>query len=230
MPLPSYFLTRPPIGLDAGTETDFEALYADRIHCGDGGLIPYTLAAPKWQFLCWLADTKDILLHGSGNGQIAQFEPRKSSDIEEFGNRQAVYAASDGLWPIYYAILNREQYPMSLINGCFHVADADGALGETFYFYSISRDALRERPWRQGFVYLLPRQGFEQQSPLPTRQGDLHISQWASLAPVKPLAKITVSAEDFPFLGQIRGHDDAVVWERAAADPEGFPWLDETEQ
>lgn len=32
--------------------------------------------------------------------------------------------------------------------------------------------------------------------------------------------------EDFPFLAEIRGHDDAHILERAKSDPDGFPWLD----
>lgn len=229
MRIPSYFLTRPPAVLDADTAGEFEALYAARITQGDGGLVPYALSAPRWQFLCWLADTKEVLLHGSGNGGIAEFEPRKSDDVDEFGNRSAVYAASDGLWPIFYAVMDRERHPMSLINGCFRVADGAGGLSEPFCFFSISRDALRHRPWRHGFVYVLPRETFERQPPLRAGGRDFHVAQWASLVPVKPLARITVGPEDFPFLRQIRGHDDATVWERAAAEPDGFPWLDEQE-
>jgi hypothetical protein len=33
--------------------------------------------------------------------------------------------------------------------------------------------------------------------------------------------------EDFPFLEDIRGHDDSLLYTRAKADPEGFPWVDE---
>ena len=36
----------------------------------------------------------------------------------------------------------------------------------------------------------------------------VHIAQLASFVPVQPLAKLTVTPEDFPFLTQIRGHDD----------------------
>jgi hypothetical protein len=32
---------------------------------------------------------------------------------------------------------------------------------------------------------------------------------------------------DFPFLDQMRGHDDETVWRRAKAAPDGFPWLDQ---
>jgi len=223
---PSYFLTRPPVRPDAATEAAFEALYADRIAQGGGGLVRYALPAPIWQFLCWLADTKGLLLHGSGNGGIEHFEPRQSDDIQEFGNRRAVYAASDGIWPIYYAVLDRERHRMSLINSCFRLAEETGGLSEPFYFFSISRDALQRRPWRRGFVYLLPRPGFEPQPPLHTDDGDFHVAQWASLVPVMPLARIAVGPQNFPFLEQIRGHDDAVVWDRAAANPGGFPWLD----
>jgi hypothetical protein len=38
--------------------------------------------------------------------------------------------------------------------------------------------------------------------------------------------RLTVEPEDFPLLGQIRGHDDEATFARARADPDGFPWLD----
>jgi hypothetical protein len=45
--------------------------------------------------------------------------------------------------------------------------------------------------------------------------------------PVKPLARLQVSPADFPFLDQIRGHDDQIQQERARANPDGFPWIDD---
>lgn len=225
MEMPPYFLTRPPADADAATAASFQALYAAQVVGGDGGQVVYALPAPKWQFLCWLTETHDILLHGSGNGGIDEFEPRKSNDVEEFGNRSAVYAASDGVWPIFYAVMDRDGYPMSLNNGCFRAAGDGSDLVGPFYFFSISLDALRHRPWRRGFVYVLPRETFERQ-PLRAGGEDFYVAQWAGLVPVRPLARIATGPEDFPFLGQIRGHDDAVVWKRAAAEPGGFPWLD----
>jgi hypothetical protein len=41
------------------------------------------------------------------------------------------------------------------------------------------------------------------------------------------LAKLSVEPEDFPFLGQVTGHDPALLRERALADPEGFPWRED---
>jgi hypothetical protein len=46
------------------------------------------------------------------------------------------------------------------------------------------------------------------------------------LQPVKPLAKFRVRPENFPFLSEIRGQDDEVLAQRAAANPDGFPWVD----
>jgi len=52
----------------------------------------------------------------------------------------------------------------------------------------------------------------------------VHIAQLASFEPVQPLAKLTVAPEDFPFLAQIRGHDDARLQEYADALQNGLPW------
>src|SRR5262249_6908784 len=96
-----------------------------------------------------------------------------------------------------------------------------------YYFFSINGDALPHSPWRNGTIYLLPGDSFEQQPRQLYRGFEIEPAQWASLTPVKPLAKLAVHPEDFPFLAQIVPHNPAVLRERALADPEGFPWLDE---
>jgi len=55
----------------------------------------------------------------------------------------------------------------------------------------------------------------------------VHEPHWASLNPVQPLARLHVTTADFPFFEQIRGHDEAHIRAKVAADPYGYPWLDE---
>jgi hypothetical protein len=204
----------------------FDALFDEAVVRGPDRPVAYDLPAPRWQFICHIADTHEVVLHGSGDPSIGLFEPRKSNDAIAFGDRTAVYAASDGLWPMYFAILDRPNRHMTLINTALRFETAEG-LGAPHYFFSITRNALVERPYREGTIYFLRRSTFEL---MPAQQyGDVnvHVPQWASLVPVTPMAKIAVAPEDFPLLDGIRGHDDAVIAQRAAANPSGFPWLDE---
>ncbi|HEY1014340.1 MAG TPA: hypothetical protein VGE07_16625, partial [Herpetosiphonaceae bacterium] len=187
------------------------------------------LPAPRWPFLAYLAERKPVLLHGSGDPAIAELVPRQSNDVEEFGNRRAVYAASDGIWPLFFAIVDRSHKPTSLLNACFRVATPAGDEHGPFYFFSLNRDVRQREPWREGMVYILPRAGFE---PKPARQQDdstVQIMEWASPEAVAPLAKISVGPADFPFLAEIRGHDLDELMRRVEADPAGFPWLAEDE-
>jgi hypothetical protein len=181
---------------------------------------------PKWQFLCHLTDRHEVLVHGSGDPHISEFEPRQSNDALEFGNQRAVYAASDGIWAMYYAVLDRERYVRSLVNACVRVNEP-GRGTESRYYFSINGDALPHNPWQPGFVYILPRDGFERQPPHRTASGEFEVPQWRSFDPVKPLAKLSVQPSDFPFLARVQGHDPKTVRERARDNPAGFPWLDE---
>lgn len=227
MDMPHYYLRRPEMQLDAATIDGYEALWNYITTTPDAGELPYPLPTPRWQFLCYLADHKPVLLHGSGNSDVKLFEPRKAMDVMSFGNRAAVYAASDGIWPIYFAIVDRDQYGISLTNACVRVTTPTGGLSEPFYFFSISQTALVHQPWRTGTIYILPRTTFEPQPPIPSGDQAVHVLQWASPLPVAPLAKLRVSPADFPFLQQIRGHDDLVQQERVRANPDGFPWIDD---
>lgn len=225
--LPDWLVARPPMPRDPETLSAFDALYRVAL-TATGGFIDYRLAAPKWQFLCHVADTEPVLLHGSGNPAIAEFEPRKADDVIAFGDRKAVYAASDGLWPFYYAILDRHAHPMTLINTSLKVIGEDGQRSPPYYYFSITETALHARAFRAGTIYFLPRSGFDQQAPLRIGPWSVELPQWASLTPVTPLAKLSVTPADFPLLDALRGHDGATVFARARKNPDGFPWLQDS--
>jgi len=221
--IPAYYFRQPPVETSPATIAGFERLYREYVAPGGGLEIPYDLAAPRWQFLCYVCNHKNILLHGSAERNITEFEPRQSNDVDEFGNRRAVYAASDGLWPMYFAIVDREKVS-SLINACFQVIGPDGVKSEPYYYFSITGEALADNPWRDGMIYLLPGATFEPQ-PLQDIGGvPIEVAQWASLVEVTPLAKLAVTPADFPFLKQVYGHDPAATMEKVRANPQGFPW------
>ncbi len=229
MALPSCFLPQPAAHWDENTLADFERLYEMMLIQEAGATIDYTLSAPKWQFLCYLCDRKNVVLHGSGDTQITELAPRKANDVNAFGDRQAIYAASDGIWAMFFAVVDRERYVTSLVNSCCRVVKAEGT-SAPYYFFSVNGDALSHNPWRLGVVYALPGATFEPQPRQWYRGLEIEPAQWASLEAVKPLAKLSVGPEDFPFLAQISPHDPVTLRARAQADPEGFPWLDEMEE
>lgn len=198
-----------------------------RVEQGHGGVLPYDLRMPKWQFLSLLVDTAGVVLHGSSRPDIAEFRPRQPTDVDEFSSQHAVYAASDGIWPIYFAIVDRTRAG-SLLNACFTVLDGgDPDEQSTYYFFSLEQSALDSRPWRDGTVYVLPRRSFVAQPPGRIGGHRVQVQQWASAEAVRPLARLPVTPADFPFLDAVLPHDPALVRERSAREPDGFPWLDE---
>ena len=225
MDVPGHYLRRPGAP-SAADVTAFERLFTEQVAPGTGAPIRYRLAAPKWQFLCWLSESRDVVLHGANSSTRDTLEPRLASDVSEFGARAAVYAASDGLWPMYFAVADRTVVT-SLVNACIHLADG-GADPRHHYFFSIGLHETTREPWVPGTVYLLPRDTFSPE-PDDTWQGlRCAPTQWASPVPVRPLARLDVTPDDFPFLDQVRRHDPSAVAERAARDPAAFPWLDES--
>lgn len=218
-----YWLSRPGPEPDAAARAEFDALLAAALAAGPGTAIDYRLAAPKWQFLCHVADHGGAVLHGSSDPDITRFEPRQSNDIAEFGNRRAVYAAADGLWALFFAILDRPRHRMSLTNSCFRVLGEDGSVSEPYYYFAVNNEVLEQDQLGPGTVYLLPADGFEREPAYVEGGRRVLTAQAASVEPVEPLAKLAVEPADFPL--RIRGYDLATQLTRVEADPGGFPWL-----
>ena len=179
-----------------------------------------------WKFLCAVAERRRIAFHGTGDPSIESFEPRQPVDLAPFGDQKAVFATSDPVWAMFYAIVDRDRYVITLNNGCISILDPEGRPGVPHYYFSISRAALAQRPWRTGYVYLLPADTFVGQEPGEYGGVTARVPQLASPVPVAPLARVRIEADDFPFLAQIRGHEDERLAEYAQAVMSAAPWPD----
>jgi len=222
MKAPDFLLPRPPMDLSPEKQKAFDDLWQSTL---EGGFIDYHLSYPKWQFLSYLCETRELVLHGSQNQLIDTVEPREANDMRAFSNQWAIYATTDGIWVIYFAILDRQRYRgLSLFNSCFQARVSANELSDPLYFFSITHSALIQKPWCEGAVYILPRQSFEREASQQVQGVEIIFPHWISSSPARPLGKLQVGPDDFPFLSQIHGHNDEKLVELATADPNGFPW------
>ncbi len=218
----SYFLPRPSFDLTPEKQSAFDDLWQSNAAKAP---IDYCLPYPKWQFLSYLCETKRLVLHGSQHSGIETIEPRQASDVRGFSNQRAIYATTDGIWAIFFAIADRQTFPqMSLFNSCLSVRDSGGALTDPFYFFSVSRPLLLKKPWCEGSVYILPRQTFQQEAPQWMEGVEIVFPHWISAEPVPPAGTLVVAPQDFPFLAQVHGHNDEKLMELYTSNPSSFPW------
>lgn len=225
MLLPDYWLPRPADSPTPQVRAAFDAIWRTALESSASPVLDAVLPAPKWQFLCHLADEHGLVLHGSGRPDIALFEPRQAIDLREFGNQKAVYAAGDGIWAMFYAVANRSKIP-TITNACVRLVDPAGQSSPPYYVFSISRSTAAQDAWRSGTVYVLPGETFTLQPALEFGEYTAQIPQLASFVAVRPLARVTVDPADFPFLGQVRSHDDERLEEYSRALETGAPWPD----
>jgi hypothetical protein len=195
--------------MDAEKESAFAELLQDVLSWSDGRVLDYTLPYPKHEFLQYVALQEIVIFHGSGKADIAEFQTRRTSmelkDKSGRGNVQGIYGTHDGLWPLFFAIVDREKITGSIRNGFSTFQNDAGEQIRVFHF-SINQDWLASQPWRSGTLYLLPRETFKRM-PISVEGGESN--EWVSKVPVKPFARLTVAPEDFPFLQDIGGHDDS---------------------
>lgn len=222
MQAPDFLSPRPAFELSTEKIAAFETLWQTT---GGGALIDYRLPYPKWQFLSYLCDSKDLVLHGSLHGGIGVIEPRQAHDIRAYSNQRAIYATTDGIWVIYFAIADRIKHPqMALFNSCVQIRISPDRFSDPMYFFSVSQPALLQKPWCDGTVYILPRGSFEREQTQFVQGVEILFPHWISKTAVEATARLVVGPEDFPFLEKVHGHNDEKLERLAAADPNGYPW------
>ena len=199
--LTKYFPCVPCAPPAADAMRAFDEVWEATLKQGAGSVIDYRCPYPKHEFLTYLVEQKGLLMHGSNHGRIKVLLPMRFSEGVSYGSLDALYACSDGVWCIYYAIAHRNCPNASLKSYCFRAKDADGT-AKKFYYFSLHEDMHKSQPWTDGMIYILPRTTFQQ---LKNDLGQL-VEEWASDEPVVATAKIPVSPQDFPFLHCVQSH------------------------
>jgi hypothetical protein len=178
------------------------AKIADRcLESGDGGPVaevPVRLV----EFLQWLAERRDVLFHGSRRADLEVLEPiRQSRDTTPFGDQQGVFASSDPAWAMYFAVLVRGGAFRGTRNGSIGLAGSP--LYPRRYFFSVNQGALAEQRFGAGSIYVVPREPFSAE---PATMGLIDTGQWAAPTAVRPLFRLDVRPDDFPFVDLVVQH------------------------
>lgn len=216
----SWMLAAPTFELTHSLTKQFNRVISKK----DPSLLPAEV--PRWIFLDWLA-RQGYLLHGSSVKDLSELHPQTKDyqQADEFSNTYGVYAASDGIWPMMYAL--RGPKARGQLDMCLQLKTPQD-WSKKVYFYSLGRqDFITPITdlMSSGFVYVLDSTGF---LPSPAYQhGSLGLvkeAHWVNPKPVKTLMCIPVQPNDFPL--PIHLHQADEVKRRSDIDPWDFPWLD----
>lgn len=206
LPLTQWLLAPDP-DLSPSKRAQFDHLLQSCLQQDDGGWIPYDLPYPRHEFVQYLSDQDRFIFHGSNNLEIETFQPfRKSMELRDStgrGNIAGVYGTHDGLWSMFFAVIDRSALRGSIRNGVMYFQNRAGERLPVYHF-SINQEQLAQKPLTEGALYLLPRSPFKR-----LRLTDVSFAnEWASEEPVRAIAKLHLQPGDFPFLDRIGGHDD----------------------
>lgn len=151
---------------------------------------------PKYRFLEYLSLKQEYVFHGSNNHAIDTFEPREQTLYNNEWTK-AVFATQDPHWAIFFAVFNRSNLIGSFRNGCLI-----GRSG-TYHYYSLNESTMKNHPWTEGTVYILPRNKFK-----PSGRGRIRFDEWICHEPVKPAGKLEVSIDDFFYKDKVAVHKE----------------------
>lgn len=109
---------------------------------------------------------------------------------------KAVFAASDGIWSLFFAVKNRKGYVGSIRNLYLTVPTNLGI--NRYYFFSMNNDGVGDI-WTNGTIYFFSKHLF--------KQGGIRV-EWVSEEKIRPLAKLSVTPNMFPFLDKVSIHSE----------------------
>ncbi|HWG84757.1 MAG TPA: hypothetical protein VNT60_04675 [Deinococcales bacterium] len=183
----THYQREPARELTPEKEAAFAAL-AERARAAGGGVLDYDLPYPKHEFFWWLTECEGLLLHGTSNGGIDVFEPRAQGDAFD-RPVTAVFASSDPVWPTWFATIDWRVVRLTS-NDC--LVTRAGRL----YRFAVDRAAFEQGAFSDGWIYLLERDGFARTLTPNGRETE----EWTCPQPVRPLARLALTPDDFPFL------------------------------
>lgn len=189
--------------VDAARQQAFDNLLDTALASNSSIPIHYNLPYPKAEFLNYVCDWREFVVHGSPSDNLETLHPvRKGSDNNEFGNRQQIFCSPDAMWAMWFAILDKSKFKQTR-NGCVRVGN--GLQRVKYYHFELPKVNKEDHPFAEGMLYIARAQDFPDKRPYPILDWfDGEIEEWGSTQPITPLARIRVSPRDFPYLDQVQ--------------------------
>ncbi|MFC5528297.1 hypothetical protein [Cohnella yongneupensis] len=159
------------------------------------GSVRYESKFPKYRFIDYVVQNKNMVVHGSNRTDIDQFEVRRQT-LFNGQPVEAVFASKDGIWSIFYAILDRSKVVYNFRNGCIKTAS-----DMRYYFFSLTEPTYASDPWTTGSVYFLPADAFER-----TTRSKAYFDEWVCRQRIHPVMKLSINKEDFVYLNKVAVH------------------------
>lgn len=189
----------PRLDLEAAKRAAFDAKAAE-VLAASGAAVPWELPWPRHEFMRYLVGNYPVLLHGTPRADVDCLEPAQQT-LFDGQHVTAVFATDDGIWPLFFATLDRSKHP-----GPYSLRNAAMVVGKTgserrYYLFSMDRGLHESGVFGPGVVLVLPREPFA-----PAGSGVVRWPEWVSKQPVTPLARIQVAPDDFPFADRIATH------------------------
>ena len=181
----------------------YEDLLAASLANAGNGLIDYQLPYAKAEFLNYLCDWKGYVAHGSPHSELANLEPvRYTTDTTDFGKRRQVFGSPDAIWAMWFAILDKAQVSRT-DNGCVRVGR--GLERVKYYHFDLPKECSGAPPFVAGMLY------FARPEDYPDRRShtvldwlEAEIEEWGSSKPVRPIMRVPVQPDEFPYLRDVR--------------------------
>jgi hypothetical protein len=165
------------------------------VRAAKGAELAWDTEVAKDRFLSCATERSGLLAHGTTRTELTTLEPADQGDLLGRPVR-AVFASSDGVWAMFFAILDWSRV-VGTFNGCQRLPSPEGE--RKGYVFTVFTNTQPRSPFRRGWVYFLDRSAFA-----VSLDADGHSSdEWLSNGPVKPLARLAVTPEEFPFLDDI---------------------------
>src|SRR5690554_3216612 len=186
----------PKIEIFNEEKSQFDEIF-ERAMVKEDRFIEYNLQIPKMKFIKYISHHKHLMLHGSNTNSIKVFEPKKQT-LYNGTWTEAVFATRDPIWPVFYAVFQRQSLIKNFRNGCL---TADGK--KYYHFYSLNKQTVSNEPCTSGVLYFLPDKTFKQSG-----GGRIQFDEWVSSEAVEPVLKLAVEPEDFYFLHKVSIHGE----------------------
>jgi hypothetical protein len=155
----------------------------------DGTIDARTCPFPAHELLTHLVLEHGLLLHGSNDVALEWLEPQPARDFRT--ELRAVVATDDGIWPIFYAVRDRERVE-SVFTACVHVGRST-RLRRYYLFATVGEPA-----WKRGAVYAVRRAGFRREWG----------REWVSAERAEPVLRVLIEPEDFPLRDHVLAAGD----------------------